>query len=359
LLVGVGSLVWALLSGLPGPVVAVIALAALTLTAALANLVLSLRDRASRWQADGAALYFDSIEIGKSRRIKEANVFVDDWNGAPVVFNIVNPRGASRAHAVRPTVTVKDPKGNVLAGPTNGRWATPQAPKTEEVERDIPANGAPVAIDTVVQEVNGEGFWLVTDEGLRRGIKANTSRITQPVFDVIVSIQGENVPLISRTVRVGLGFPLPAIHGTGAVQDPTATREFRPRDDAGELAQRCHMLAGGVERWVERSKSKESETVERMVDEWAEAEPSVVRAEARRNAYTRNEKNWAADYALRFGPEARRIFAEAYEMGEIAKEHERLATRPLATEFEQVPRLFNEIAERLYATTDPSFQVPQ
>lgn len=131
----------------------------------------SLRERLGR-RKDGAALFFDSIEVAKSRAIHEDNVFVDDWNGAPVVFNIVNPQGAARARDVRPTVTVKDPQGNVLAGPTNGRWANPQAPKKEEVERDIPANGAPVAIDTVIQEVAGDGFWLVTDEGLRIGLKS-------------------------------------------------------------------------------------------------------------------------------------------------------------------------------------------
>jgi hypothetical protein len=306
----------------------------------------------SKQRADKAALCFDSIEVGKSRRVEETNVFTDSWNGAPVVFNLINPQGSAAARDVRPTVTVKDLKGRVLAGPTNGRWANPQAPKTEEVERNIPANGAPVAIDTVIQEVNGEGFWLVNDEGLRVGLKANTPRITEPVFDVVVSVQGENVPPLSKTVRVGLGFPLPAIHGTGAVQAPNATREFRPRDDAGELAQRCHMLAASIERWAQRFKDQESETAERMVDEWVEAEPAVDRAEVRRKAYTRNEKNWEADYALRFGAEARKLFDQAYELGEIAKEHARLATRPLAIEFRQVPKLFNEIAESLYAASE-------
>lgn len=129
-------------------------------------------------------------------------------------------------------------------------------------------------------------------------------------------------------------------------------REFGRRDDAGELAKRCHVLAGSVERWAQRFTDQESTTVEQMVDEWAEANPSVERAEARRKAYTRNEKNWELDYVLRFGAEARTLFAEAFAMGEIAKEHERLATRPLAIEFEQVPRLFNEVAEGLYAATE-------
>jgi hypothetical protein len=39
-------------------------------------------------------------------------------------------------------------------------------------------------------------------------------------------------------------------------------------------------------------------------------------------------------------------------MGEIAKEHEQLATRPLAIQFEKVPALFNEIAESIYATKE-------
>lgn len=114
------------------------------------------------------------------------------------------------------------------------------------------------------------------------------------------------------------------------------------------------MLAGSVEQWGQRFKGQESETAERMVNEWVKAEPSVDRAEGRRRAYTRNEKNWEADYALRFGPEAQMLFDQAYELGEIAKEHERLATRPLAIEFEQVPRLFNEIAESLYAAAEPT-----
>lgn len=137
------------------------------------------------------------------------------------------------------------------------------------------------------------------------------------------------------------------------------TRRFSRRDDEAELAQRCHMLASSVERWAQRFKSKESETTERMVDEWVEAEPSVEAAEARRKSYSRNEKNWELDYALRFGGEARDLFNRAFEMGEIAKEHEQLATRPLAIQFEDVPALFNEIAESLYAATDPSLQAPQ
>jgi hypothetical protein len=109
---------------------------------------------------------------------------------------------------------------------------------------------------------------------------------------------------------------------------------------------------GQLERWAQRFKSKESETVERMVEEWIEAEPSVNLAEARRKAYTRNEKNWELEYALRYGVEARELFTRSYEKGEIAKEHEQLATRPLAIQFEEVPALFNEIAESIYAAKE-------
>ena len=125
-------------------------------------------------------------------------------------------------------------------------------------------------------------------------------------------------------------------------------RQFRRRDDGGEVAQRCHMLAGSVERWVESFNRGHSERAERMVEEWLAADPTTDPGEARRTAYTRDEKNWEADYRLKYAAEAKKLFDKAYEMGEIAKEHERLATKPLAIEFESVPKLFNEIAESLY-----------
>lgn len=126
------------------------------------------------------------------------------------------------------------------------------------------------------------------------------------------------------------------------------THEFGRRDDQGDLAQRCHMLSGSVERWVESFNRGHTERAERMVQEWMEADPATDEAEARRRAYTRDEKNWEADYRLKYEIEAKKLFDEAHEMGEIAKEHERLAIAPLAIEFEAVPRLFNEIAARLY-----------
>jgi hypothetical protein len=108
------------------------------------------------------------------------------------------------------------------------------------------------------------------------------------------------------------------------------------------------MLAGSIESWAQSFKDATSGTVEKMVEELVEAEPSIERAEARRKAYTRNEKNWELEYALRYGEEAKKLFTEAWEKDQIAKEHEQLATRPLAIQFEEVPKLFNTIAERLY-----------
>ncbi len=140
-------------------------------------------------------------------------------------------------------------------------------------------------------------------------------------------------------------FEMPPLSNTPI--DPPPTRRFSRRDDGAELAQRCHMLAGSVEKWTQRFKSEESETAERIVDEWVKAEPSVDPAEARRKAYSRNQKNWELDYALRYGEEAKDLFTKAWEMGEISKEHEQLATRPLAIQFDEVPPLFNEIAESL------------
>lgn len=157
-----------------------------------------------------AQVQFANVEIGASRWIREPNVFNEDWKGVPIVFNLINPQGSVRARAIRPTVTVRDPDGVVLAGPANARWSNPQPPRTEEVERDIPANGAPVAIDSVVQPVGGDRFWLVTDENLRLGLKA-TKAIDAPDLRVTVSIQGENVPQASQTVQVQLGFPDPTV----------------------------------------------------------------------------------------------------------------------------------------------------
>lgn len=166
-----------------------------------------------------AELQFGSVEVADPRQINEPNVFQEDWKGSPVTFNLINSQGGARARAVRPIVTVTDPDGNVLAGPANARWANPQPPNTEEVERDIPANGAPVAIDTVIQPIGGEKFWLVTDEGLRKGLKGGTTAIEADDIRVTVSVQGENVPTAAETVRVRLGFPKPALGD----EEPTDT----------------------------------------------------------------------------------------------------------------------------------------
>lgn len=131
--------------------------------------------------------------------------------------------------------------------------------------------------------------------------------------------------------------------------DPTDRREFGRRDDREDLAQRCHMLAGSLERWVEAFRRGHSERAERLVEEWLKADPKIDPADARRKAYTRDEKNWETDYRLKYEAEAKKLFEEAWELGEIAKEHEQLAVRPLAIQFEEVPKLFKEIAESLYA----------
>jgi len=217
------ALAWAILSGLPAVAVALVGLAVLTLVLLIGHLALSLRDRLGKSRT---GLQFGPVEVGKPRPVHESNVFVENWNGVPVVFNLVNPHGGQRARDIRPTVVVRDPEGEVLAGPANGRWANPLPPNTEEVERDIPANGAPVAIDTVIQEMFGDKFWLVTDENLRRGLKANSQAIKAPHFEVTVTVQGENVPPLSKTVGVTLGFPLPVIQDANAIQDPSKTVGF-------------------------------------------------------------------------------------------------------------------------------------
>ena len=108
------------------------------------------------------------------------------------------------------------------------------------------------------------------------------------------------------------------------------------------------MLAGSVERWVESFSGGRSERVETLVREMLEADAELDPAEARRKARTRDEKTWELDYRLKYGEEARIVFQEAWELHEVAKEHEQLAVAPLAVEFEEVPKLFNEIADRLY-----------
>lgn len=140
--------------------------------------------------------------------------------------------------------------------------------------------------------------------------------------------------------------------GAPPAETEEVPREFGRRDDAGDLAKRCHMFAGSVERWAEGFKRSHSERAERMVEECLAADPATDPAEARRRAYTRDEKNWEADYRLKYEAEAKKLFDEAYAMGQIAKEHEQLAIAPLAIQFEAVPRLFNEIAARLYDTAE-------
>jgi hypothetical protein len=190
------------------------------------------RQGSSGVQIETARIGFDRVEVGESRTFREENVFHESWSGVPVVFDIVNPQGGPRARAVRPTVTVKDQAGAVLAGPVNARWSNPQPPRAEEMERDIPANGAPVGIDTLVQEVGGDRFWLVTDEALRAGLKSTGSAIPETDVLVTLSIQGENLPMISETVRVRLGFPGPAI-GEEAPDDTILAPQARePEEDS-------------------------------------------------------------------------------------------------------------------------------
>lgn len=123
--------------------------------------------------------------------------------------------------------------------------------------------------------------------------------------------------------------------------------KFGRRDDKGELAQRCHMLAASIERWVSAFNRGHSQRAEKYVEEWLEADPATDPAEARRKAYTHDEKQWELDYRLKYQREALKLFRKAWEMGVVAKEHERLATAPLASEFGDVPSLFNTIADRL------------
>lgn len=149
--------------------------------------------------------------------------------------------------------------------------------------------------------------------------------------------------------QAGAVLDLPPTPRVGTPQRKDTGRQFGRRNDDVDLAKECHQLAAQIERWVKSFKAQESATAEKMVQEMLDAEPTLDSAEARRGAYSLNEKNWELEYALRFGTEARDLFQRAWEAGEIASEHEQLATRPLAIQFEEVPKLFNEIADSLYA----------
>jgi len=134
-----------------------------------------------------------------------------------------------------------------------------------------------------------------------------------------------------------------------ATRESTTRREFARRDDRGDLAKRCHMFAASVERWVQAFERGRSEATGRMAQEALDANPDLDPAEARRWAAERYEKNWEADYRLKYDVDARDLFVEAWELHEVAKELEDLAVEPFASEFAKVPQLFNEIAESLYA----------
>jgi hypothetical protein len=144
-------------------------------------------------------------------------------------------------------------------------------------------------------------------------------------------------------------------HAPSAPPLPEETDDmgFGRRDDRAELAQRCHMLAGSIEKWVENTKQQEGPVTAKMAEEWLEDDAGLEPAEAVRLAHARYEKTREADYRLKYEGEAQKLFREAWELHEVAKEHERLAVQPLAIEFERVPRLFNKIAERLYAIKQP------
>ena len=141
------------------------------------------------------------------------------------------------------------------------------------------------------------------------------------------------------------GAPPPSDTSAPSPQNDDDSGEFGRRDDRGELAKRCHMLAASVEKWVLNVKEQEGRATAK---EWLENDAELDPAEAVRRAHARYEKNCEADYRFKYEGEARKLFQEAWEMHEVAKEHEQLALAPLAIQFEQIPRLFNEIADRLY-----------
>jgi hypothetical protein len=135
----------------------------------------------------------------------------------------------------------------------------------------------------------------------------------------------------------------------GAPPPRDMPRRFSRRDDPGDLAKRCHMLAGSLERWVQSFGVKRAVDTAALVEEMLGADPDLDPHEARRTAEARYEKRWERDYRHKYGAEAKKLFEEAWEMHEVAKDLEQLATRPLVIQFEEVPKLFDEIAESLYA----------
>lgn len=208
---------------------------------------------------------------------------------------------------------------------------------------------APVAGKALSEVRNGEGSVRVNGFGVNSG--AIQALVSAGVFAWGI-VKGVN-PLVATGVIL-------FAHNVGLL---AMQRAWRRRDDSKEpqggfplptLAERCHVLAGSIERWVQAYEREQGTRVEKMVEEILEVDPTIDPAEARRNAYSRYDKNWQADYAIKFRTEAKVLFNRANELHEIEAKDERRALRPLAIEFSSVPNLFNKIADSIYSKEDGS-----
>jgi hypothetical protein len=294
-LTGAAGLIWAALAGLPAVVVALIALAALTLGVMLAHYAPSLRkylpnhEPPPELKREVTAIQRELIRLRNRREIN----------------------GGSMWPVHRPYQDL----------PANEWNAYGEKLRLSREDREAVARAYELAGDFNDKMLVGE-------------TTIGSSPAVEPDLD----------GLRNAFDRAAAALGLPPAPATAA---PPASDHPR-RDDRGELAQKCHMLAGSIERWVESYKRQQPATVEKMVEEWLAADSTVDEAEARRKAYDRYDKNWRTGYAIKYRPEAKKLFDDAWEMHEIAKSLERLAVQPVPTEFEEVPKLFNDIAARLY-----------
>ncbi len=296
-LTGAAGFIWAALAGLPAVVVALIAFAALTLGVTLAHYAPSLRkylpnhEPPPELKAEIVAIQRELIRLRNRREINRGSM----W---PV-----------------------------------------QRPYQDLPAKEWNTYGEKLRLGREDREAVAKAYELArhfNDKMLVGETTIGSSPAVEPDLD----------GLRNAFDRAAAALGLPPAPATAA--PPASNHDHPRRDDRGELAQKCHMLAGSIERWVQSYERQQAATVEKMVEEGLEAESDLDPAEARRRAYDLYERNWQTEYAIKYRPEAKKLFDEAWEMHVIAKSLERLAVQPVPIEFGKVPKLFNDIADRLY-----------
>lgn len=147
-----------------------------------------------------------------------------------------------------------------------------------------------------------------------------------------------------RVVEASLDGLHAARHRIGSAPAPP---QSEPQSNALELAQKCKTLGRSIEHWLEGNRQRREPAVQRLAAELQVIEPDLDILAARRRGRAQYDRDAEAEYASKFRSEAKRLFGDAYEMGGIDKEYELLAVKPSAAEFEQAPKLFIELADRI------------